>query len=146
MSALSRITMGLVLLGAGSALAEELHSLEVFTTASRPISGVDSIQFPKVSVTVYAVDGIGRFEARLSEGLPADPEAARQEALQRIGQLDAADTVATRHAVMGLARAVQLGVDRVPAIVLDGERVVYGVTDLALALDRLFVESQGSAR
>ena len=33
-----------------------------------------------------------------------------------------------------LAKAMQYGVDRYPAIVFDGQAVVYGVTDLKAAL------------
>ena len=39
-----------------------------------------------------------------------------------------------QRAAMGLAKAVQYGVDRYPAIVFDGQMVVYGVTDLEAAL------------
>ena len=101
-----------------------------------------STRFPNVTVTVYAVDGIERFEATPSKGLSTDPDVAREEALQRIGQLDVPETDAAKHAALGLVRAARLGIDRVPAIVLDGELVVYGVTDLEVALDRLFAESQ----
>lgn len=142
MAALSHITMGLVLLGAGFASAEIAHTLEVFTTASRPVSDTTTTRFPNVAVTVYGVDGIERLEATLSKGLSTDPGVAREEALQRIGQLDAPETEAAKHAALGLVRAARLGIDRVPAIVLDGERVVYGITDLEVAFDRLFAESR----
>jgi integrating conjugative element protein (TIGR03757 family) len=39
-----------------------------------------------------------------------------------------------QRAAMGLAKAVQYGVDRYPAIVFDGQVVVYGITDLEAAL------------
>ena len=41
-----------------------------------------------------------------------------------------------KNAAIGLAKAVQYGIDRYPAIVFDGRVVVYGVTDLVEALDR----------
>ena len=41
-----------------------------------------------------------------------------------------------KNAAFGLAKAVQYGVDRYPAIVFEGRAVVYGVTDLVEALNR----------
>ena len=37
-------------------------------------------------------------------------------------------------AAHGLAKAMQYGVDRYPAIVFDGQAVVYGVTDVQTAI------------
>ncbi len=42
---------------------------------------------------------------------------------------------AIQNAAVGLAKAIQYGVDRYPAIVFGGEVVVYGLTDLSPALD-----------
>ncbi|MEA2093693.1 MAG: DUF1525 domain-containing protein [Pseudomonadota bacterium] len=39
---------------------------------------------------------------------------------------------------MGLARALQYGIDRYPAIVFDGQLVVYGVTELGQALHQYY--------
>jgi integrating conjugative element protein (TIGR03757 family) len=39
-------------------------------------------------------------------------------------------------AATALAKAMQVGVDRYPAVVFDGEAVVYGVTDLTFALEQ----------
>ena len=41
-----------------------------------------------------------------------------------------------KHAALGLARAVQYGVDRYPAIVFNATAVVYGVTGLVEAVQR----------
>ena len=85
-------------------------------------------------VKVYEIDGIERLEAELSRGLARDPERARRIALRRIGRLD--DTVMwwPQRAAIGLSKVVQYGIDRNPAIVFDGEAVVYGVTDIEQAL------------
>ena len=55
--------------------------------------------------------------------------------LQRIQQLDEQTTTAIQNAAVGLAKAMQYGIDRYPAIVFGGEVVVYGLTDLNAALD-----------
>ena len=41
-----------------------------------------------------------------------------------------------KDAAIGLAKAVQYGVDRYPAVVVNGTAVVYGVTDLVEAVAR----------
>jgi len=88
-----------------------------------------------ISAAVYEIDGIQRFQAFLSQDLPGDPEAAKQTALKRVGQLDAGQKESIRRAALGLAKASQYGLDRYPAVVLEGRAVVYGVTSLADALD-----------
>lgn len=140
MLSLSHALVGLTLFGplvfsapvrAGDALV-----IEVFTTSEQPVVGGEHEQLPTATVTIYVVDGLERFESGLSEGLPADPYAAKAEALRRIQHLDDARTAPAKDAAFGLAKAVQYGVDRYPALVFDGRAVVYGVTDLVEALDR----------
>lgn len=126
--------------------AGEALSVEVFTTSERPVTGADQDRLPVVGVKTYSVDGLERFESWLSEGLPADPEAAKAEALRRVQQLDDARMVQAKNAAVGLAKAVQYGVDRHPAIVFDERAVVYGVTDLVEALDRYDAWQREQAR
>jgi integrating conjugative element protein (TIGR03757 family) len=114
----------------------ETLSVEVFTASEGPISSVEDERIRSASITTYTVDGLERLESGLSEGLPAAPETAKAEALRRIQQFDDTHVVPAKNAAIGLARAVQYGVDRYPAIVIDERAVVYGVTDLAEALDR----------
>lgn len=116
--------------------ASDALVIEVFTTSEQPVVGAEHERLRTATITSYAVDGLERFESVLSEGLPADPDAARPEALRRIQHLDDARMVPAKNAAFGLAKAVQYGVDRYPAIVFDGRAVVYGVTDLVEALDR----------
>ena len=136
-----------VLLGAGPPVrAGEVLGVEVFTTAGRPVTGAADDRLRAVGVTTYAVDGLERFESRLSEGLPADAKAAKAEALRRVQQLDDVHLAPAKSAAIGLAKAVQYGVDRYPAIVFDRRSVVYGVTDLVEALDRYDAWQREQAR
>lgn len=115
------------------------YLVEVFTTTDFPVipdadlsrhsSGVIDLQF-------YELDGIQRVEAKLSQGLSADPEQSKQVVLQRFQQLHEDDRARMQRAAMGLAKAMQYGVDRYPAIVFDGEVAIYGVTDIGEALHR----------
>jgi integrating conjugative element protein (TIGR03757 family) len=56
--------------------------------------------------------------------------------LQRFQQLNEKDRTRMKQAAIGLAKAVQYGVDRYPAMVFDGGAVIYGVTDIHQALLR----------
>jgi integrating conjugative element protein (TIGR03757 family) len=110
--------------------------IEVFTTGEQPVVAAGHGRLRASTITTFSVDSLERFESGLSEGLPADPEAAKAEALRRIQRLDDARMAPAKNAAFGLAKAVQYGVDRHPAIVFDGRAVIYGVTDLVEALDR----------
>ena len=140
MLALSHALVGLTLFGplalSAPAWAGDALIIEVFCTNEQPVVGAEHERLRTATITTYAVDGLERFESGLSEGLPADPDAAKAEALRRIQLLDDARMAPAKNAAFGLAKAVQYGVDRHPAIVFDGRAVVYGQTDLVDALDR----------
>ena len=120
----------------GALQAGEPLDLEVLTTAAFPVSGADDRRLQGATVTVYAVDGLEQFESTLSQNLPADADAAKTEALRRISELDDARLAPVKDVALGLVKAVQYGVDRYPAIVVNGTAVIYGVTDLVDALAR----------
>ena len=131
------------LLGTGIAHADSSHPevllVELFTTTAKGVQwelqAETKAADQNIDLQVYALDGIRQFETQLSSNLPADPDQSKQIALQRIQQLDEQAIAAIQNAAVGLAKAMQYGVDRYPAIVFDGEAVVYGLTDLSSALD-----------
>ena len=106
---------------------DEFHLVEVFTDSQTPVLNNGP------STTVYIVDRIDRLQQALSEGLPAEPEAAKQDALQRFQRMDAQLSSELENAAKGLVQAMQYGIGRYPAIVIDGKAVVYGVTDVKAA-------------
>ncbi|MEW8552643.1 MAG: TIGR03757 family integrating conjugative element protein [Candidatus Thiodiazotropha sp.] len=125
------------------AYADSLHLekmlVEIFITTDwgvqwEPVVGAKE-GHQNIDVQIYELDGIQRFEAQLSSNLPTDPDQSKQIALQRIQQLDEQATSAIQNAAVGLAKAMQYGIDRYPAIVFDGAVVVYGLTDLSSAAD-----------
>jgi len=140
MLALSHALVGLTLFGplvfSAPVWAADALVIEFFTTGGQPVVATEHERLRTATITTYAVDGLERFESGLSEGLPADPDAAKAEALRRIQHLDDARMVPAKNAAFGLAKAVQYGVDRYPAIVFDGRAVVYGLRDLVEAFDR----------
>lgn len=132
-----------LLFGLGTAYAESPQQallVEVFSTSDQvvqrdPMAGRDDAH-QRLNVHVYELDGIRCFEAQLSSKLPSNPTRAKQVAIQRIQALDAHTKAAVQNAAVGLAKAMQYGIDRYPAIVFDGKVVVYGVTDISEALHR----------
>ncbi|MCB1863544.1 MAG: TIGR03757 family integrating conjugative element protein [Gammaproteobacteria bacterium] len=118
---------------------QQALSVEVFTTTDREVSWELEAEAKaadqNIDLQLYALDGIQQFETQLSSSLPSDPDLSKQIALQRIQQLDEQTMAAVQNAAVGLAKAMQYGVDRYPAIVFDSEVVVYGLTDLSIAID-----------
>lgn len=123
---------------AGQLVEKRPRIVEVFTTTELPVTGEVAITseaaHAKTEFHVYELDGIQRIETKLSKELTADPEQSKRIVLQRIQQLDEVSRAQMQHAAMGLAKAVQYGVVRYPAIVFDGQVVVYGLTDLEVAI------------
>jgi integrating conjugative element protein (TIGR03757 family) len=139
MSVVLALFAGSVVHGAEIAVRHP-HLIEVFTVGDSPVTGeIATNQQPDHGTTelrVYELDGIQHIEVQLSQGLTADPEESKRIVLQRIQQLDQTGRAQAQRAAMGLAKAMQYGIDRYPAIVLDGEVAIYGVTDIRDALRR----------
>ena len=118
---------------------QQAVSVELLTTADRylqwELEAETKAADQNIDLQVYKLDGIQLFETQLSNNLPTNPDQSKQIALQRIQQLDKRAMAAVQNAAVGLAKAMQYGVDRYPAIVFDGKAVVYGMTDLSIALD-----------
>ena len=127
-----------LVLFAGTTFADPPHVIEVFTSAQYPVVETDAtgagshLQGPVI--TVYEIDGIQFVERDLSLNLPVEPQPSKQIALQRIQNLDEQTRSRMKASATALAKAMQYGIDRYPAIVFDGQAVVYGVTDLQVAL------------
>lgn len=103
------------------------HRVEVFVNSAMLLTHADG-------ATVYLLDGLQLLQEQLSQGLPTtEAEAARvaRERMQRLGgQLQAR----AANAAQGMALAAQYGIDRIPAVVIDGRAIVYGMTDVQKAV------------
>ena len=114
--------------------------IEVFTWAERPLIKTDANDsggdLQGLAITVYEIDGIQSLERELSLDLPVEPQPSKAMVLKRIQRLDAPTRSRLKSAATGLAKALQYGVERYPAVVFDGEALVYGLTDLNVALEQ----------
>ena len=109
------------------ARAGEAPRIEVFVTEEfLPLTATQG-------ATVYVIDGLSRIETGLSRNLPGDPKAAKALVLERFARMEAGSARQLENVAQGLARAMHYSIDRYPAIVFDGQAVVYGLTDLDLA-------------
>jgi len=104
-----------------------VQKVEVFANSSMLVQNVGQ-------ATVYRVDGLRMLELELSQGLPADQAQAARVAQARMRGLGSALRERTQNAMRGLALARHYGVDRMPAVVVNGQAIIYGVTDVAEAL------------
>ena len=127
------LAMAIVLVAVnGVVSANDQPLVEVFTA-----SDVSIITDRKVDrVELYEIDGIRRFEKEISRGLSEDANTAKRQAIDRVTQLDEGQKQQFQRSAIGLSKAMQYGIDRYPAVVFDGEVVVYGVTDLTEAIHR----------
>lgn len=112
----------------------ERPTIEVFTTSVRPMLITESARRHVLGVMVYQLDGLEHFETYLSQQLPRETTAAETEALRRLQHIDFLRLEAAKNAARGLTLATEYGIDRVPAVVFDGRAVVYGVTDVEIAI------------
>ena len=135
------VCLASVLLYSGVTLADQHqqnqpHVIEAFTSVNYPFVSARGIGNDShgLDITIYEIDGIVSIERDLSIDMPADPEKSKRIALERIQHMGDQSKTKMQMAAKGLAKAMQYGVDRYPAIVFDGQAVVYGVTDVQTAL------------
>jgi integrating conjugative element protein (TIGR03757 family) len=83
---------------------------------------------------VYLLDAMEVLDSELSVGLPANERDAQTILRQRLHALGAAALASrTKSAAEGIVQSARYGVDRIPAVVVNGEAVIYGVTDIDVA-------------
>jgi integrating conjugative element protein (TIGR03757 family) len=112
------------------------YRLEIFTDSDEAATNWQelSASLKDTDIRVYWLNGIHRLEAELSQSLPADAQSAERAVLERLQQLDKDRRDQIAESARALARAVELGIGRYPAIVIDGQWVLYGLTDLSAAV------------
>ena len=102
-----------------------------FTLSSMPLHAAGD-------ATVHVLDTRDGYAEAFGADLPGDPERALAEAHRRLatpaGRAALARLVS---AAAGNALAGRLGIEKLPAVVVDGRYVVYGVRDVAQAAKRV---------
>lgn len=100
---------------------------QVFTDQQHPIEAPPGVR-------VIHLDAAGRIESELAADLPADPTKAATIVQQRLAGGGADLQRRLAGAYQGITDAWSLGVTKIPAVVVDGQYVVYGDPDVSRAL------------
>ena len=102
-------------------------TVEVFSNSAIYLSNVRDAR-------VYLLDALEVLDRELSAGLPANEREAQamvRRRLRGMGTAKLADR--TRMGAQGIVEAARYGIERIPAVVVNGEAVIYGVTDIDAA-------------
>ena len=127
-----RAALGLALVlaawpGPGAVAAEVV----AFTLSSMPLRGTGG-------AAVHVLDARDGHAEAFGAGLPDDPERALAEVKRRMATAEGRATLARiAAAAAGNALAGRLGIEKLPAVVVDGRYVVYGMRDVARAVERV---------
>jgi len=124
------------------ASADDLpQSIVAITSNQHPIHAVDwngtSPSENKPEITILSLDAVQSIQEQLSEGLPNDETLARasvQRKIAEIGRSKLEDELRTAYLPLGTMMAY--GLDRYPVIIFDKQAVIYGMTNLSLAINR----------
>ena len=117
------------------------QSIVAITSNQRPIQSVNwksaSPSKNNPEITILSLDAVQSIQDQLSEGLPNDETLARasvQRKIAEIGRSKLEDELRT--AYLPLSTMMAYGLDRYPVIIFDKQAVIYGMTDLSLAINR----------
>ena len=117
------------------------RSIIAITSNQRPFQPVDSHSASpsenNPEITILSLDAVQTIQEQLSEGLPNDETLARasvQRKIAEIGRSKLEDELRT--AYLPLSTMMAYGLDRYPVIIFDKQAVIYGMTDLSLAINR----------
>lgn len=102
-----------------------------FTLSSMPLRASGAVE-------VHVLDARDGYAEAFGAELPGDPERALAEARRRMAT-PAGRAALARIAKAGAGNALagRLGIEKLPAVVVDGRYVVYGVRDVARAVERV---------
>jgi integrating conjugative element protein (TIGR03757 family) len=105
------------------------QQVEVFATSAMYVGHADR-------AAVYRVDGRKQLMAELNQGgLPPEPGRAMAIVRQRIKALGPEFDRRLQAALTAVEKTMVYGVQRLPAVIFDGRRVVYGVADVEQAAE-----------
>lgn len=135
----ARITAALVLLGLGTHIthADTVLDVRVFTTSFMAVDDQSNR-----ANAIYYLDDVERALASLAKGLPTELSVAEAVTQRRLNTAEGRSTLQQlQTAFDGLVRAWSHDIEKLPAILINDQYVIYGIRDVDEAL-RLFAESR----
>ena len=112
--------------------ATAVHASEVvvYTDRHHPVVAT-------AGTRVVELDAAERITSELAADLPPDPSQAAQTVRQRLQEGSGALQLSMASAVNDVVEAWKLGVQKIPAVVVDRRYIVYGEVDITRALDAI---------
>lgn len=119
------------------ASAQDLYrgvvSVEVFANSAMPIEAPAS---PPFKVTVYRMDGLAMVEQMINQNLPKSEPEAIAYLNANMARIKKQVEPQAMNAANGMRLAMFYKIDRLPAIVINGQSLILGVTNVASALSQ----------
>ena len=117
------------------ARAQDLYhgitKVEVFANSAMVIT---PIQAEPYQLVIYRLDALKTVEAAINRNIPKTEAAARAYFAANQAEIKRQITPAVLNGANGIAMARHYKLDRIPAIVVDGVSVIYGVTNVDQAI------------
>ena len=117
------------------ARAQDLYhgitKVEVFANSAMVITPIQAEQYQLV---IYRLDALKTVEAAINRNIPKTEAAARAYFAANQAEIKRQITPAVLNGANGIAMARHYKLDRIPAIVVDGVSVIYGVTNVDQAI------------
>ena len=109
----------------------------VITSDQYPMSNGIGNDRGDFTIEVLNLDAVADFEQLLGSRLPANENQALALVKQRIANIGQSQlNTELHHAYQALSAAMSYRIDRYPAIIIGRQVILYGVTDLALAIKK----------
>lgn len=112
-------------------LYQGITKVEVFANSTMVIT---PIQANRYQLVIYRLDALKNVEAAINQNIPKTEAAARAYFAAHQAEIKRQITPAVINGANGIALARHYKLNRIPAIVVDGASVIYGVTDVDQAI------------
>ena len=140
------LLVGLALLGQHAGAQQAVTTVEVFANSAMHVSPSTSEALPlPYQLNIYRVDGMQNLEAQINQVLPQDEEQAKAWVAANQAKLQKQLRPAAQNTAAGITLAMRYRLQRIPAIVINRQTVVYGITDVneAIALAQAHQQAGG---
>src|SRR3990167_9501482 len=108
-----------------------ITKVEVFANSAMVIT---PIQADRYQLVIYRLDALKNVEAAINQNIPKTEAAARAYFAANQAEIKKRITPAVLNGANGIALARHYKLERIPAIVVDGASVIYGVTNVDQAI------------
>lgn len=128
-----------VIAGDGASQSCSAETL-VFTDSTHPLTNIGNAR-------IVLLDAPIKLEAELSVGLPADPKVSAEIVQHRMyGNAGENFMQRMRLAQQGVADAWSMKVEKLPAVIVDGMWVTYGIANVSRAESEIYAYQQTDRR